>query len=557
MAAQRVGRLYARMAGDLAVAAARLGMAGLGRLGDEIDLALDAASQVIGAELEAAGLRGWRMAAAAIAAAMPREWMGIFLGLAAAKAVPESIREADGKPWSIDDLLAAVRDWQSGSGSVDRDEAMRIIQELLLPAPSAEDVRRWLTEAPPGGKAWDERLARWESPARGAILAELTTGLSSGENVDQLRKRIRPFADGVAWKAQRIARTEANRAAERANMATIDGLGDLVDGVQIVAVMDEWTRPEHAARNGRVYRKGRDGRYRNEGGSPLPDLPDAPNCRCMTIPVMSLPPGFEKDPVLRAAFKTAAGEMIPDPASYVDWWRQASDKERMRAVGAKRFQAVRDRLGGRAPEWTDFIDTEGRLLPIGEVRGETEAERIDRTKRVAAMLDQRRVQYREIASRGFIPPSRFLPNQDRIALSGRAAETHREVSPERFAAAISKLPPRFAVFVTSYTAEQYREMGGQVILSRSGKSGCVVKPDGDIISVFSLPGAHEGWGTIQEAIRRGGRKLDCFDGRLPTIYGRHGFKQISRLPWNEKDAPPGWKSSDQPDIVFMELPPEL
>lgn len=244
------------------------------------------------------------------------------------------------------------------------------------------------------------------------MLSHLVQGLVAGENVDQLRARLEPFADGLAYKAQRIARTEGCRVAERAGRSGYEQLGGMLQGLQIVAVMDEWTRPHHAARNGRIYLRGPDGLYRDDAGQLLPDLPDEPNCRCMTIPVLQTPEVLKRNPAALAAFETAAKELIPDPASYRDWWAGASERERMIAVGVKRYQAMRDLLASepmpREPEWADFIDPKGRLIPKETLQAESPTDRANRRRKVDELLAQRQRAFQVVASTG-LPPGPSPP----------------------------------------------------------------------------------------------------------------------------------------------------
>ncbi|MBC7336237.1 MAG: minor capsid protein, partial [Clostridia bacterium] len=257
---------------------------------------------------------------------------------------------------------------------VPRSELETAVKRLLFPPPSRQQVFRWLTAAPPGGRSWDERLRYWGEQTRAAMLTQLTQGLAAGENYQELERRLRPLADGLAYKSMRIARTEACRVAERANLAVADQLGDMVQGQQIIAVMDEWTRPHHAARHGRIYWKGADGVYRDDEGNPLPDLPDEPNCRCMTIPVLRPPDVLQKSPDVRAAFQAETKRLIPDPGSYMDWWELASTKERMMAVGTRRYQ-VMAKLLKRDPEWIDFLAPDGSLLSISQLSNEDAEQR--------------------------------------------------------------------------------------------------------------------------------------------------------------------------------------
>ena len=140
---------------------------------------------------------------------------------------------------------------------------------------------------------------------------------------------------------------------------------------------------------------------------------------------------------------------------------------------------------------------------------------------------------------------------------GATTATHSEAPAGKFVRMRDKyLSKKYAAFVTTYTAAEYEEMKAKTYLSASGKSGFVLKPDGDIISVFSAPSSGEGYGAMLEAIRQGGTKLDCFDGFLADeFYPDFGFKEYDTLAWDAKYAPAGWDNGkfNTPDIVFMRL----
>jgi hypothetical protein len=44
------------------------------------------------------------------------------------------------------------------------------------------------------------------------------------------------------------------------------------------------------------------------------------------------------------------------------------------------------------------------------------------------------------------------------------------------------------------------------------------------------------------AVAQGASRLSCYDtrGKLPALYGRHGFKESLRAPWNDAYAPQTW-----------------
>lgn len=137
----------------------------------------------------------------------------------------------------------------------------------------------------------------------------------------------------------------------------------------------------------------------------------------------------------------------------------------------------------------------------------------------------------------------------------------------RFVSAISEArktlgPIGEAVHV--YPAEDYQ--GLRLFLTEGGKAGFALKPDGDIVSVFSAKGTGAGRAVMETAIAAGGRKLDCFHTILPEFYSAHGFRGTSRLLWNDeiaKENMPNWDKSamarynnGEPDVVFMVYDPE-
>lgn len=111
-----------------------------------------------------------------------------------------------------------------------------------------------------------------------------------------------------------------------------------------------------------------------------------------------------------------------------------------------------------------------------------------------------------------------------------------------------------AVFV--YSVEEYQGM--RLFLAEDGLSGVAVKPDGDIVSVFSQAGA--GRSVMELAVAAGGTKLDAFETILPEFYAAHGFVAASRLPWDDTQSPEGWSkeafkdfNNGEPNVVFMAL----
>lgn len=86
-------------------------------------------------------------------------------------------------------------------------------------------------------------------------------------------------------------------------------------------------------------------------------------------------------------------------------------------------------------------------------------------------------------------------------------------------------------------------------LSEDGESGFGIKPNGDIVSVFSNNKAEGGRSAymLEMAISQGGRQLDCFDVYLVEIYEAHGFKPVAKMKWNDEYIPEGWNKENFKD----------
>lgn len=138
----------------------------------------------------------------------------------------------------------------------------------------------------------------------------------------------------------------------------------------------------------------------------------------------------------------------------------------------------------------------------------------------------------------------------------------RETDSEKFGKLISDAKasrPGEGALVHQYTPEEYAAM--KTYTTPNGDVGFAIKDDGDIVSVFKHGGSIKKGALdhiIPMAIALGGRKLDAFEGFLTKSYAKHGFKEVGRMPWDDKYAPENWdyEKFGKPDVVMMELDPE-
>jgi hypothetical protein len=159
-------------------------------------------------------------------------------------------------------------------------------------------------------------------------------------------------------------------------------------------------------------------------------------------------------------------------------------------------------------------------------------------------------------------PGRKLRNE--YAKNGVPAPAIHELeatpaNAEKFKQLITAAKARLAFGAAVQVYDDYSPF--RLFVTEDGTSGFAIKPDGDIISVFS--GKGNGHALMDLATEAGGVKLDCFDTVLPDFYAPHGFRAVSRVQWDDNEAPPNWNkaafakfNNGEPDVVFMVYDPE-
>lgn len=132
-------------------------------------------------------------------------------------------------------------------------------------------------------------------------------------------------------------------------------------------------------------------------------------------------------------------------------------------------------------------------------------------------------------------------------------------SPEDFAKALKEnTRPEVNVngwMVDCYGADHYTN--ALCILTKDGKAGVAVMPDGEIVSLFSgVRGDHRSEKLMSAAIASGGCYADCYYtrnsnkyGGLPALYAKYGLKVSHSVPFDptyvDKDLLEKWRSYQQ------------
>lgn len=122
----------------------------------------------------------------------------------------------------------------------------------------------------------------------------------------------------------------------------------------------------------------------------------------------------------------------------------------------------------------------------------------------------------------------------------RSGSGDKEIA-SAFVQARALVPPERQGYLSQTSSKEITRSGYCVFLSTSGRSGFMLTPEGEIQNLFSTE--HAGAAGLEQAIREGGTRLDCFDGFLPQFYGRFGFREVRREP--------NWTPGG-PDVVYME-----
>lgn len=115
------------------------------------------------------------------------------------------------------------------------------------------------------------------------------------------------------------------------------------------------------------------------------------NCRCWLSPVLRDPGGLP-DTVHPPG---------PDHQVYSDWWASADERRKRLAVGTRRYSAVEEFV--KSPEWANFVDIEGHLLPTAVLQTETAAERKARVAAVNQVLAANRRRKEAVGRYGTAP----------------------------------------------------------------------------------------------------------------------------------------------------------
>ncbi|RTL31280.1 MAG: hypothetical protein EKK55_01130 [Rhodocyclaceae bacterium] len=225
-----------------------------------------------------------------------------------------------------------------------------------------------LVDEPFNGEAWTDRLKNW-LPVEADIAREVSNGLSLGKSNREIAQALLPLVNDVAYKAERIARTEVHRVNVTAQMRSVDkALGPAIEGWRYTATLDDRTSQEHAALDGRIYPR----------GAEKPRLPSRPNCRCTYTPVMKSyadlgvpasmasildePFGGRAAQTWNKITKSMEGTALANDSRYPQWFNAQPIAKQREILGQRTFDAAQPKSGGKAV-WSKAIAARGIAPP--------------------------------------------------------------------------------------------------------------------------------------------------------------------------------------------------
>jgi hypothetical protein len=110
-----------------------------------------------------------------------------------------------------------------------------------------------------------------------------------------------------------------------------------------------------------------------------------------------------------------------------------------------------------------------------------------------------------------------------------------------------------STFLTQFTKKELALF--DITMIEGKDAGYAITPEKELVGLFNYSGI-KGLGKklVINAIKKGVRTLNCFDGFLPKYYAQFGFVETNRIKWNNKYAPKNWNyvEKGKPDIVYME-----
>ncbi|MEO0498744.1 MAG: minor capsid protein [Pseudomonadota bacterium] len=226
------------------------------------------------------------------------------------------------------------------------------VLDIDVVAPSVSQLRAAVVSRPFQGRLLREWASGLEQADRRRIRDEINIGLTEGESIQQIARRVRGrrsnrYRDGVIHitrrNAEAVVRTAVSHTQNVARQELYQANADIVQSVQWTATLDSRTSAVCRGRDGRIY--------------PLDKAPAIPahiNCRSVLVPYFGP----------RAGERASEFGPVPDATTYGDWLRRRGAQEQDEILGVDKGRLFRR---GKLT-LNKFIDRAGNELTLDQLR---------------------------------------------------------------------------------------------------------------------------------------------------------------------------------------------
>ena len=481
-------------------------------------------------------------------------------------------RNQEKSPGTFARIIAKIREWLNGKLGINmsNEEVARVMLRTLRErgAPVAEgsgEMRQSTTEQPisiserraEALRAFKERNPRsdavmdkgrlYSPKVRDRLKTLSSTGVVDRQALDSDVETNFPAASRVEIPTEETLPTldEIRNAVDEPKRSKVGGAGNIPEGDLITVRQDVPAYTKYGVGVVTVRDSKGNTYYQPMVRFTDPVLKPTPRQEGIALFIGS---GEDKDPAITVKGRMSLDQSMPPD---LDTWTQVGynpdrhsymyDRETGDPVlsGSEAVQIgntvfVKDPEFGQKKDFKYSVEDE----PL-----DTASENLNKTPNEATSIQQE-----EPRPARALPKSRFYVSSDERGGDFAGAITEAARLHKKGAAVEVKSP------------EFYSDPENHLYFSEDGLAGAVVKPDGDLVSVFKHPDSTAKMRDILTDASQEATKLDGFDidEFLPNYYSRFGFRPVARVTFNDDFAPPKWnfEENGRPDNVFMVRDPE-
>ena len=230
--------------------------------------------------------------------------------------------------------------------------------------PSAGQLQGIVRSRPMQGKFLVDWYKDLTKTAQTNVKSAIQIGMTQGETVDQIVRRIRGtasarFADGVLQisrrEAEMVVRTAVTHTASYTREAMYQANKDVIGKVRYVATLDGRTTIICASLDGKEFEIGR---------GPRP--PQHRNCRSTTIPVLKPLSSFGLKNLPAKTQRAALGGPVSARQTFPSWLKRQPAATQIQVLGKTRYKLFKD-----GTPMDSFVNNKNQVLTLDQLQAKT------------------------------------------------------------------------------------------------------------------------------------------------------------------------------------------